>query len=245
MSLYPRASLALMCLAVLGARAGAQPARVVVIAGGGGLIRYRGDTIWNERDTTLTRTVYEGDTVVQSRFVNDRRLSYIVFAIVHDSARVVRTVDSIDAIHLPRAPLTLPASVVLGPRTILALMIQTASLTSQAFSMSPGGDPTEPPWSPKERQTYRVSASVTIQQLGDTVQYFHGCPGNATDTTTFVFTGDTTVRRKTLPARSFGWAMTSTIIGEMQGVLMQQLLATTAPPPELVGRAPSCLPSRL
>lgn len=39
----------------------------------GGEVRYRGDTIWRERDTTMTRTVFRGDTLERTTLPTSMR----------------------------------------------------------------------------------------------------------------------------------------------------------------------------
>jgi hypothetical protein len=86
------------------------------------------------------------------------------------------------------------------------------------------------PVAPRDPISYCVDGSLSIRQHVDTVQYIRTVPGKAVDTTTYVFTGDTTVRRLSPSPREFGYAMANTLVGEMHMSLVRKNLDARAAP---------------
>src|SRR5437879_2024646 len=109
--------------------AGAQKSVVGVT---GTLLRYHGDTIWVERDTTLTRVVYHGDTVSKLVMVDGRLRYSQVFLLTGDSARTIDFRDSAGVSHPMDRPL--PAMVATMERQQLEmelLLDQTRQYSAQ------------------------------------------------------------------------------------------------------------------
>ncbi len=166
------------------------------------LWRYSGDTIWNERDTVVRRAVFRGDTVTRAQFLDGRLQSSVTYVLRGDSAYPITPADSL---HPLRATLPgLPVSFLTRDRETLATEMQSNALRERMASMRSTPDPDEPPLSPSMPVTYVVSPQVTIVQHGDTARYIRrGSPRS--DTTIFVFRGDTLIDRVSPAPRAFGY----------------------------------------
>jgi hypothetical protein len=83
---------------------GAVSAQTTIIGGTGSIFRYHGDTIRLERDTTVTITIYRGDTVLTSSSVNGALRYEVSYVVRGDSAWVidVRTANGAVPARLPR-----------------------------------------------------------------------------------------------------------------------------------------------
>jgi hypothetical protein len=207
---------ALLALAVA-ASAHAQ-SRVTVVTDLGTIFRYNTDTIWSERDTSMTRTVYRGDTVTTERWRVDRRLSLTRHVVIGDSARLLVAIDSNGAPQTTETRM-LPARFLSMNREMLASQLNRPELPRGYTS------PTDVPLSPASPMTYCIDGSRVIIQHGDTARDVRTARGR-TDTTVYVFDKDTTVRRLSPAPRTFGYVMYNTLVGEMKTSLVRKSSAT-------------------
>jgi hypothetical protein len=188
----------------------------------GPLFRAHGDTISMFRDSTESTTIY-GDTVSIIQRISGR-IQTAQFRIVRgDSAYLIASVDSTRAQYPPQPV------VGLGYIAMARTVMSSSALLSD---VSPSGrnviaDRNAPPSSPSAPIRYCVAHGVELVQLGDTARYLRQ-RGVAVDTTIFVFTSDTTVRRLAPSPREFGVAMADGIRGDMRNVLTRRSLEATA-----------------
>jgi hypothetical protein len=194
----------------------------------GSVLRYNGDTIWQERDTTVHLAIYQGDTIKKLMFVNDKLQMERVYLASGDSARLV-------VIRMANGTTTspvLPASP-LKSVYVERMILESALLSEQAMAQLPFDVRQmmgEPEFSPPQPTRYVADASTTLVQHRDTLHYIRGCANRKTDTTRFIFFADDSVRRVSpAPARTFGSTMVVTLVSEMRAVLMQQFVATHSP----------------
>jgi hypothetical protein len=202
------------------------------------LFRYAGDTIWYERDTTVRRSIYRGDTIVQATFVGGRVRSGWTMVVIGDSAVTLSTTDSLGSSHATRS--AIPARMALADREMIAMEIRVnASRARVASLLSARPRATDVPIAPRDPVSYCVDASLSIRQHVDTVQYIRTVSGKAVDTTTYVFTSDTSIKRLSPSPREFGYAMANTVMGEMHMSLVRKNLDARAVPvtPALPGRS--------
>jgi hypothetical protein len=179
--------------------------------------RVLGDTIWRERDSTVNRAIYRGDTVTLTSLMNGEIRHEAVYVVRGDSGYVVRGTGRIGT--------PFPLALIVSNRDGVSRDIQmNESRARMAASRFARPDANEPPLSPPTPLTYPVSPDLMIIQHRDTARYVRKAGGRS-DTTTFVFVGDTTVRRISPNPRSFGLAMHSSIVGEMR---MSRVTASVA-----------------
>jgi hypothetical protein len=193
----------------------------------GTLFRYSGDTIWQERDTTVNRTIYRGDTVTRERIVNGRRMNQTTYVLVGDSARFLFSIDSAGARHEGSSRLS-PAMIVMSARDMLSRQLTSPIATRTTDYV---------PLSPATPISYCIDGSRKMIQHGDTARDVRTV-GTKVDTTIYVFVGDTTVKRVSPNPTSFGYAMYTTLVGEMHMSVVRRNLASRNPPPAgLPGRS--------
>ena len=190
----------------------------------GVLFRYSGDTIWQERDSTITRTTYKGDTVVRDRWMNGRRLEELTFLQLGDSAKLLFSIDSAGA----RRP---------GHERLMPILIISSSRQLLASAMrAPNRGANYVPYAPPAPISYCIDRTRNMVQHADTARDIRKI-GDRTDTTVYVFIADTTVKRVSPNPATLGYAMYTTLIGEMQMSVVRRNLATRNP-------APGSLPGR-
>lgn len=194
----------------------------------GTVLRYHGDTIWVERDTTVRRTIYHGDTVIRASWVNDRLRTTEVFVVRGDEALMVEFRDSTGKLaELKAPPRPLPASIATMDRRMLEGEIRMDDLRSRVPRLD---DLMEPPVAPDPARTYRLSDTKTIVQHRDTVSVIRSCPAlRQVDTSIYVLFGRDSVRRVTPAPRSFGRAMAYALVGDMRSALVSEVAATRSP----------------
>ncbi len=207
--------------------------RKVVVTQTGYLLRYNGDTIWVERDSSVTRTVFRGDTIVTDVWVDDRREQAMIYLVDGDSARIASSIDSTGA--PARAGTVIPLGFAARSRDMLERELRTAPLRER---MRQRGGGTSVPDSPSTPVSYCIDASRTIVQHADTARDVREI-GGRTDTTVYVFRGDTTVARISPSPRIFGHAMHTTLMGEMyMSLVRRNVESRSAQSIGLPGRAP-------
>jgi hypothetical protein len=211
---------------------GQQP---TVVRTSGSVLRYLGDTLWSERDTTVLRSIFHGDTIKQAQLVDGRLRYDVTYVVRGDSGRVV---SAINPDSIPPLYQTPSLELLLADRTYLAAMIPRAE--SQARMQARGNSmPERVPLSPPDPITYAVSPTLSIVQHRDTARYLRAARGRI-DTTIYLFTGDTMVRRISPVPRTFGLAMNVTIVSDMR--LAAQRVAPRIPPPALPAATPIVVP---
>src|SRR4051812_33882926 len=84
------------------------PAQKRSLISGGSIYRYLGDTIWVERDTTVRRTIFRGDTIVKTSWLNGVQLSSQIYVAMGDSARLIAVGDSAGRVSARTIPRALP-----------------------------------------------------------------------------------------------------------------------------------------
>lgn len=195
----------------------------------GTLFRYFGDTIWVDRDTTETRVVYRGDTVIRRFSMNGRMRSEMTTVLRDGAAWTISTVDSTGTARpIPNQLRSTPLMIATAERDMLARELQMQETMDRAsrrvvdamyFQMMPPSP-----------MTYAVAPATTMVHVRDTVLYIRGCPGAARlDTTVFQLFGDDSTRRLSAPARTFGKAMALSLISQMRLRAIQDRMASQAP----------------
>ena len=211
----------------------------VVSFSGGSLFRYSGDTIWLERDTTVSRTIYHGDTVIRTTSVNDHVRSSLTFVAFGDSARVIAAQDSLGRPASTRYA-AVPRRSMNMERDMLALELRMQSTRAQMRDYGVGTQ-LDPPFSSEMARRYAISEMVTIVQSRDTIRYVRGCPSKGpADTTVFILYSADSLKRVS-PPRMFGEAMALSILGQMRLAMGRERMAAQAPAPaDLPGLRDPC-----
>jgi hypothetical protein len=212
--------------------ASAHGQRKIVPSQIGILYRYQGDTIWHERDSSMTRTVFRGDTIRSERWQDGRRISSTVHVVAGDSGRMVSNIDSTGAEG--RTGVSVPARLLYARRDMIAMQMRSADARAK---MSQRGYGTRVPVSPSSSIGYCIESGRSIVHQADTARDIRTREGRA-DTTIYLFVGDTTVRRLSPSPRTFGYAMYNTLFGEMHMSIVHRNLAGRSSPleQELPGR---------
>jgi hypothetical protein len=215
-------AVAAMLVASATSVAGAQ--RKTLISRVGVVYHYLGDTIWMERDTTETRIIYHGDTIVRRMTIDGRLQNETTMVLANDSARVLSSRRPNGDLATPSGAQQMPRFAATAERDMLARELEMAPTIERAMSIT--GDPSAVPLSPASPITYPVSLTTTIVHARDTVRYIRGCPNvGRTDTTVFLLFGNDSTRRLTAPARTFGQAMAVGLIAQMHMSIVKQRIA--------------------
>lgn len=193
------------------------------------VFRYNGDTIWQERDTTVMRTIIRGDTVTNFFSINGVMRYEVAYVVRGDSARLI---NARYGQGFERAPESVaksaPASMVLIHHRMLETEFRSAAMRERMSSLL---SDREPPRSPEPARTYAVSAEVRITQHRDTVFFVRGCPSlGRVDTTLFLMFGEDSVRRISRPERTFGKAMNLSLTSQMRTALTQERIRSRESP---------------
>jgi hypothetical protein len=202
----------------------AEASRRIVATESGQLYRYNGDTIWQERDSSVTRTVFRGDTIWSEASVGNRRRYTMVYVVDGDSARHVSATDSAGATRQVTG--AIPARMAAMSRDMLERELRLLP-TRERMRQRGGG--TVVPTSPATPVTYCIDGSRKIVQHADTARDIR-VVGSRTDTTIYQFRGDTTLVRLSPSPRVFGHAMHTTLRGEMYSSLIRRNMASRASP---------------
>jgi hypothetical protein len=215
-------ALAIMGVSLLSASLRAQ----TVVQGSIGVeLRYRGDTIWRERDSTMTRAVFRGDTAIRTYYTHGKLTSTMTYVITGDEAVLIQSLDA-DGKPRPFAPGPRSTSLlaVLGERQMLESSIRSSAMMQQMSRMSvPSNDA---PLSPATVQTYAMSANKNLVQHGDTVRYITGCSSvGHTDTTVYLLFANDSLKRLSPNPRTFGHTMATAVRADMGTVLLRQRIS--------------------
>lgn len=162
----------------------------------GSVTRIHNDTIWRERDSTVSRDVFRKDTVQRSYSMNGRG-TVATYVIDGDSARTIDFVNMDGSRRTESIGQTVPATTVLGERRMLESQISMANRQAQlalpalpTFPVVVDGlaNPVPRPAVPAVERVYDPAPDVRMLHLGDTIRYIRGCaPRTRLDTTVFVF----------------------------------------------------------
>ncbi len=221
-------------LALLPASSAAQARPTVVQSVVGGTeFRYLGDTIWTQRDTTMTRAVYRADTVIITRFMHGRMVTSTTFLLADGMARTLEIRDSTGAVRRPGPDAKpFPAMVALGPRT----MLESAVRSSTMLGRSPKGMSYDVPRSPSTPISYALRTIGTAVHHGDTIRITPGCPGVlSTNTTTWLLVGSDSVRRLSPSPRTFDRYMVMALLGDLSSSVLNARVREMQPSPALPG----------
>ena len=186
--------------------------------------RYRGDTIWRERDSTMTRVVFRGDTAIRANYLHGKVTSTTIYVLAGDEATLVQYLN---ADGKPGAssitPRTTSTAVVLGERQMLESAIRSSAMTQRMAGMGVGMPGNDAPLSPATVQTYAMSANRNLVQHGDTVRYITGCAAvGRADTTVYLLFANDSLKRLSPNPRTFGHTMATAVRSDMGGVLLRQ-----------------------
>ena len=201
----------------------AASAQKTIMGMSGNLFRYHGDTIWLERDSTMTRSVTHGDTVEHVTSINDQPLAELTYVAHGDTAVVVKAINA----RGPVPPGTIGRAVPLAVPTFLNTMLANEI---RAAALTPAEGLLAPPALPEEPKTYNLSPAIRLVQHRDTVAYIRGCNGAQGDTTKFLMFGADSVKRISKPERTFGPAMALSLTAQMRVSLMQEFMASRQAP---------------
>jgi hypothetical protein len=227
-------------VALVASIAGAQ--RKTFVASTGTVYHYHGDTIWSERDTTETRVIYRGDTIIRRAMIDGREQYEMTFVLIGDSARVVSSRSASGQVSPPPSNgRALPRLIATSELDMLSRNLEMQRIRNRVPPLR--DDPNQVPLSPPSAITYIVSPATTIIHVLDTVRYVRGCPTVHADTTVFVLFGKDSTRRLTSPARTFGQAMAVSLISQMRmSIIRKRLDQSGAGMPRELPRIPEgCL----
>jgi hypothetical protein len=189
-----------VCAAATIPTAAAQ-ARAFVVDISGTVYRYSGDTLWVDRDSTSTRTIYRGDSVYEEQSIHGRLRRGSVTQVRGDSARLVAVVDANGFARPVKASWTSARS------------LHTAKTRAERAKLTPRTE-TNVMFSHTAPVVHCVDFMTKIIQTADTAVYVRNASGRI-DTTAYLLGRDTTVRRLRPNPQTFGLAMHAAIIRDM------------------------------
>jgi hypothetical protein len=193
----------------------ALPQQQTVIGSTGIVFRYNGDTVWMERDSSLTRSIRHGDTIVETRMQADGWGPETTRIVPRDPGEAIVATGPDGRQY---ATSTGPTGGREGAtRAIFTLAVLYQQLHAQRLVPSDH----EPPLSPETPREYIVNPASRLVQLRDTIRVIKGCAGARKDTTTFLIFGGDSARRISTPQRTFGIGVAQGLIGQMRQVLLQ------------------------
>lgn len=229
-----RLAIAGFCSAVALATSAAQRSIISI----GAVYRYHGDTIWVERDTTLMRTIFRGDTIIKTMWLNDVQRSSQTYVAEADSARLIAAVDqSGRPVPVAASARRYPLEVLTMDRRMLESQLRMEGTMAAVSSLGLMAQ-YEPPLFADTVRHYAVSRTLRLVQFRDTVRYLRGCEGAALiDTTTFILYKSDSLKR-VKPERVFGQAMAVSVLNAMRMSLTQERMKSRMPAPSDLPRAP-------
>lgn len=210
----------MLILACLADRGTAQGRTTVV--GRSAVYRYSGDTLWAERDSTVRRSIFRGDTIFAERTVNGVRQSAMTAVVTGDSADIIFQ-DSRDPSVPPLAKRVWAPSLTFDHSGLVGALQQLSSQRPVGRS-SISAAPSNP-------VRYCVDYAREAVHHLDTVRYLYRHSATRVDTTMFLLVGDTTVRRVSPSPRTFGHAMVATLMSEMDLSAVRERIAPRAEAP--------------
>ncbi|MBL0940948.1 MAG: hypothetical protein IBJ03_18795 [Gemmatimonadaceae bacterium] len=209
------------------------PAQSIATSGG---VEYRisGDTIWRRRDTTMTRSVFKGDTLERTYSLNGQRRTLTTYVQNGDSARVIdhRTFDTQGT--ATRSPtdgsfraVPMPIVDIDGQAILLAMRMERTREMTSAYVTRP-----TMPESPSASHEYAFRANTRIVQIGDTIRYIMGCEAAPpVDTTTYLMFGADSVRRLSRAPRTFDRYLNTAIRADIESAIIRRSAASRDVPP--------------
>ncbi|HYW31479.1 MAG TPA: hypothetical protein VE869_08240 [Gemmatimonas sp.] len=224
----------LLPVALLPAPSAAQSRPTVVQSPVGGQeFRYLGDTIWSQRDTTMTRAVYRADTAIIARFMHGRMIGSTTYLLQDGMARIIELRDSTGAARaLPTDRKPMPAMLALGTRAMLESTVRSSEMRNRL----PGGPSYDVPRSPSMPTTYALRTNGTAVHHGDTIRITPGCPGAAAgSTTTWLLFGNDSVKRLSPSPRTFDRYMVMALLGELSSSVLNARVREMRPAMPLPG----------
>lgn len=192
--------------------------------------RYRGDTIWRERDSTLSRTVFRGDTVERTSYLHGKSTGSLTYVVHGDNAMLIASTDSAGRVRagLPAMRPT-PASIALGERMLLEQALRAQAMEAQLAGIT-AYQRAEAPMLPQTTQSYPFSANRQIEVHVDTVRYISGCAAAPPiDTTTYLLFGTDSLRRISPAPRTFGRMMVAAVNADITMSLTRRNMAARDP----------------
>jgi hypothetical protein len=204
-------------------------AQKTIVGMSGTLMRYHGDPIWMERDTTLQQSITRGDTVEQIMSMNGAVLTRTRYLVRGDSAWILRNAGPAGL------PPTLGRPVSVEMVGMLNRMLEAEARSADALAQMEALGTVGASWSPEALpetpKSYTVSPTLHITQHRDTVTYIRGCVDAHPDTTLFLLFAKDSVKRLSKPERMFGQGMVVSLTSHMRLALMQTMAATIQRPP--------------
>ena len=238
--LLPQALVGLLLSVTLTPSVGAQ---TIVSGFGGNEMRYRGDTIWNQRDTTMSRAIFRGDTVFRSRYVHGRLVNTTTSVVRGDNATIIEQRDASGLVRAAPAPGTTSAGAALAEQQMLeqtvrssAMMDLNKTIRAQTAAMGISMPAFDAPNSPAVVQRYAFTANTNIVQHGDTVRYITGCAeAPPVDSVVYVLFAYDSLRRVSASPRTFDRYMVAAVRGDMSSTLIQRAGTPGSKPTGLPG----------
>ncbi|MEP6835630.1 MAG: hypothetical protein ABJB74_19745 [Gemmatimonas sp.] len=228
-------------LLVVATTAGHSQAAVVIPASGGIQYRYHGDTVWRERDTTVTRSLYRQDTLYRSTFSFGRTTSSDIYVALGDSVALIESRDASGKIVTSSRSRFSGVTYFDSDRFGIEGAIRNAAQEVRsregdarinemneraiAAGRSPMVPPTTPtvPLSPSTKVTYPFSANRTLEQHGDTVWNIVGCAARPpVETTVYLLFASDSVRRLSPSPRTFDAMMARAVRADIASVFLRQ-----------------------
>ncbi len=235
---------AIVGLLASGTRTPLVGAQTVVTGFGGYEMRYRGDTIWNQRDTTMSRAVFRGDTVFRSTYVLGRLTNTTAYVVHGDKATVIEQRDGAGTVRaMSLATRTTSAAAVLAEQHMLEQTVRSSAILdlnktirAQTAAMGVTMPAFDAPSSPADVQRYAFSANTNISQQGDTVRYITGCvEAPPVDSVVYVLFSNDSLHRVSAPTRTFDRYMVAAVRADMSSTLIQRAGVLGARPSGLPG----------
>lgn len=226
-------ALAALSMGVLSvAKVAVVSAQVVVTTVAGNELRYRGDTVWRYRDTTITRVVLRGDTAIRTTFVHGVLKSTLVYVQRGDMAMLVEMRDSTGNVRSGGSDGRLTPSMIMS---VEAGMVEQGLRTQEMMSRMPEMPGTDGPVRSEALARFAFSANTNIEQFKDTVRYIRGCAAAPpVDTTIYLLYGTDSLRRLAPSPRTFDRHMVAAVRGDIGTVMlrsrMSQMTAPASPP---------------
>jgi hypothetical protein len=222
----------LVCLAAMAGSTPALHAQGSVFDGIGGELRWKGDTIWRDRDTTSTRTIYRGDTVTRTMFLNGRLRVEQRYVVRGDVGSLLSIRDSAGRTtsSAALAERSVPFSTMVGERSMIEGALRQREMSAQMAGRGLSMERPEAARAPGTRERYQWTPNTVIEQIGDTVRYIRGCSAAPpVDTTVYLLFASDSARRLAPSPRTFDRHMARAVRADMDMVVLRTRVASRAP----------------
>jgi hypothetical protein len=199
---------------------------------GGMTMRYHGDTIWRERDSTASRVVLRGDTAKRANFMHGKLTYTATYVLRGDMVRLVEQRDADGKLRaIPDTSRLVPSSLVTGELQMLETSIRSNAMQARNAARGLSMPTDDAPLRASTSITYPVSANLTIVHHQDTVRYIRGClAAPPIDTTMYVILPGDSLRRVSPAPRMFGKQMLMAVRADMNSVLLRRRVSTMSEP---------------